>query len=150
MPKLTDQQRTFVNEYVRSGFDRIQACKVAGYSERNPDSIACQLLKKPQVKAEIDRIFQQTEEKVTVEATEIIQGLRKIAFAPPSEKVSNSDRIRAMELLGKTLALYSDSLAISRESAIDTPEIDDDEREMLDQLAREYHKKAAQRGPKLA
>ena len=108
MPKLTDQQKTFVAEYIRSGFDRQQAAKAASYSKKNWPSIVCKLLQKSQIKAEIDRLFEQIEQKSTVEAEEIIKELRKLAFAPISERVGNADRLRALELLGKYLAMWSE------------------------------------------
>ena len=108
MPKLTDQQKVFVAEYIRSGFDRQQAAKAASYSKKNWPSIVCKLLQKSQIKAEIDRLFEQIEQKSTVEAEEIIKELRKLAFAPISERVGNADRLRALELLGKYLAMWSE------------------------------------------
>lgn len=110
MPRLTDKQKTFAQEYVRSGFDRLQAIKEAGYSERSWESIACRLLQKEQIKREIDRLLGEAEEKCTIEASEIIQELRKIAFAPVSERVNNSDRLKALELLGRTKAMWSDKV----------------------------------------
>ena len=108
MARLTDQQKTFVAEYIRSGFDRQQAAKAASYSKKNWPSIVCKLLQKSQIKAEIDRLFEQIEQKSTVEAEEIIKELRKLAFAPISERVGNADRLRALELLGKYLAMWSE------------------------------------------
>ncbi len=115
MPRLTDQQKIFAAEYVRSGFDRQQACKLARYSETTWESQACRLLKRPQIKAEIDRLLSTLwDEKDTVEATEIIKELRKIAFSPL--KLSNSDKIRALELLGKWKCMWTDQLAINPEA----------------------------------
>ena len=125
MPRLTDKQRIFTAEYVRSGFDRKQAALKAGYSERSWESLACNLLQKPQIKAEIDRHLSKLEQGTEVKAEEIIQALRKIAFAPESQRVTNGDRIRALELLGRTKALYSDKLV--SETAEYEPKIYTDE-----------------------
>jgi len=143
MPKLTDQQRNFCLLYVKNGFDQSAAAMQAGYSEKNASSIASKLLNKVQVKAEIDRLCGQIEEKVTVEAAEIIQGLRKIAFAPQSDRVNNSDRLRALELLGKYLALFSERLAVERTDGPEAPQMGEDE-------AAQWKQAASQIGLKLA
>lgn len=134
MPILTDQQKKFCAEYIRSGFDRMAAIKTAGYSEHSGKTIASQLLAKKQVQAEISRLVSQIEEKSSVEIAEVIAGLRRIAFADVTAKVSNADRLRALELLGKSLSLFRDGLSVSAEQ--NHPKIDEYEMAQLQELAR--------------
>ena len=112
MPKLTEQQRNFARLYVKNGFDQSAAAIQAGYSPKHASSQASHLLNKPQIKAEIDRLCEQIEEKTTVEVAEILQALRKIAFASQSKRVTNSERLKALELLGRYKSIFSDRLAI--------------------------------------
>lgn len=134
MPVLTDQQKKFCAEYIRSGFDRMAAIKAAGYSVHSAKTIASQLLAKKQVQAEISRLVSQIEEKSSVEIAEVIAGLRRIAFAEPTAKVSNADRLRALELLGKSLSLFRDGLSVCAEQ--NPPQIDAEEMEALQAIAR--------------
>lgn len=134
MATLTDQQRLFAQEYIRSGFDRLAAIKAAGYSEHSGKTIASQLLAKKQVQAEISRLVSQIEEKSSVEIAEVIAALRRIAFAEPTAKVSNSDRIRCLELLGRSLCLFKDGLSVSAEQ--NPRQLDAEEMEALQAIAR--------------
>lgn len=134
MPVLTDQQRLFAQEYVRSGFDRMAAIRTAGYSEHSGKTIASQLLAKKQVQAEISRLVSQIEEKSSVEIAEVIAALRRIAFAEPTAKVSNSDKLRALELLGRSLCLFRDGLSVSAQE--NPRQIDPAEMEALQAIAR--------------
>lgn len=141
MANLTRQQAKFAEVYCASGFDRKRACAEAGYSVRNYMTIACKLLQKAHVKAKIDEILNQATQSCTIQAGEVIQKLREIAFAPPSSKTSNSDRIQALKLLGSSLGLYSDRLSVSAE----TPQFDltPQEREELQRFATLHMKAVA-------
>ena len=110
MPKLSEKQKRFAESYIKT-FDAGRSAIEAGYSEKSAPSIGSRLLKKPQVAAYLNQLSANIQEKTEVEVGEIIAELRKIAFASAERKVSNSDRIRALELLGKTLAMYTESHA---------------------------------------
>ena len=56
MAKLTDKQMAFVVEIAKGGCTNKQAALTAGYSPANAESQASQMLKKPHVKAELERI----------------------------------------------------------------------------------------------
>ncbi len=137
MATLTPQQKKFVEVYLSSGFDRHKAIAEAGYSVKNADSIACKLLKKSQIQREIDQYFDQQVEKTSVEVGEIIQQLRRIAFAPASGRVTNSDRIRACEVLGKVLGLFKDGLAVGVCVNNQVPQMDPEEEAALMEIARQ-------------
>lgn len=135
MSKLTHQQETFVNKYLEYGFDRERAATEAGYSKANWPSIVSRLLQKPQVKAKIDQFFDSQQEKCTIESSEIIQQLRRIAFAPVSSRTTNSDRIRALELLAKILGLTRDGLAVGVNIDNSTQRMDPADMAELEKLA---------------
>jgi len=115
MSKLNDKQKLFAQEYVKSGFDLRASAINAGYSAKSAGSLASRLVRKPQVKAEIDRLMVQVEERCTVTAAEIVSTLRKIAFAPWSERINATDRLRALELLGRYLAMFTDNVCSTGE-----------------------------------
>jgi hypothetical protein len=133
MATLTDQQKKFCEVYVSTGFDRKKAISESGYSERTGDSIACKLLKKSQIRGEIDRLLNQLTEKSDVQAQEIIKELRLMAFTPPGRGISNSDKLKALELLGKTLSLFRDGLSVSAEQ--NPRQLDAEEMEALQKIA---------------
>jgi phage terminase small subunit len=56
-PSLTDKQRAFVLEYVKD-FNGTQAAIRAGYSEDSASEIAYENLRKPQIRQQIDRHFE--------------------------------------------------------------------------------------------
>ena len=120
MPKLTEQQKRFAESYMRT-FDAGKAAIEAGYSEASAPSQGSKLLRKTQVSAYIDQLSADIQEKTEVEVAEIIQALRKIAFAAPSQKISTSDRLRALELLGKTVALFTERYALEDNEAKPKP-----------------------------
>jgi phage terminase small subunit len=134
--KLTDQQELFVVKYLESGFDREKAALAAGYSKANWASIVSRLLQKPQVKAKIDQFFDSQVEKTTIEAGEIVQSLRRIALAPVSARVTNSDRIRACEVLAKILGLTRDGLAVGVNIDNSTQQMNPADMAELAELAR--------------
>lgn len=140
MPKLTDQQKRFAETYVSNGFDMTAAAIKAGYSEKNASSIASRVIRRSQVKAFIDSLCEQVTEKASVDSAEVIRELRKIAFAPVSERINTGDRLRALELLGKYLCLFSDRSIISTETC-EMPIIDCEQETRLRELAQTYVQK---------
>jgi phage terminase small subunit len=76
--KLTAKQIRFVTEYVQS-LNGTQSAIAAGYSSKTARSIASELLRKPQIKAEIERQDQQRQRQFRVEREYVLQELVKIA-----------------------------------------------------------------------
>jgi phage terminase small subunit len=102
----------FAAEYVKD-WNATQAAQRAGYSAKTAYSQGQRLLKNVEVRAEIDRLSADIADQNDVKVREIIGGLRRIAFAPEDARVSNSDRLRALELLGKYKAMFTDSTNIT-------------------------------------
>ena len=124
--KLTDKQRAFCIEYPKD-FNATQAAIRAGYSD-NPDSARNQgseLLAKPCIRAEIDRILRAREDAQREEIrSRVLEELSKIAMDDMSGSdairdkegnpigVSRKDRLKALELLGKYSALFVDKVEL--------------------------------------
>ena len=134
MPKLNEKQKRFAESYIKT-MDGGRSAIEAGYSERSAPSIASNLLKKPQVASHIHQLSSNIQERTEVEVGEIIAELRKVGFASPDKKVSNSDRLRALHLLGLTCALYTESHAFEN-SRDEIPQFSDEERADLQESAR--------------
>ena len=102
---LTDKQQRFTNEYPKD-FNATQAAIRAGYSPKGAGVMACRLLKNPRVSEEIAKRMGDIVEKTDVEVGEIVAALRKIAFG--GKKATNSEQLKALDLLGRFKAMYTD------------------------------------------
>ena len=103
--KLSPRRVAFAKEYVRLG-NGTQAAKAAGYSEVTAYSQGSRLLKNVEVLAEIERIRAKTEKAETITRAYVIAGLQDIAESGQTE----SSRVRALELLGKSIRLFVDQV----------------------------------------
>lgn len=102
---LTKQQRKAV-EYVVAGETRMVACAKAGY--KTPRQAAFSVFNSPHVKKYLSNHYKKTENKQvdgTVTADFIIRGIKEIAL---KKTAKDADRLKAYELLGKTLAMFTE------------------------------------------
>lgn len=81
--KLTEKQRLFVEEYLID-LNATQAALRAGYSSKTAYSMGNENLKKPQIKAAIERRMKVRENRTEITQDMVIQELAKIAFADSS------------------------------------------------------------------
>ncbi len=86
-PQLTDKQRLFCIYYPKC-FNATKAAKKAGYSEDTAYSIGWELLKKPEIKAEIQRLKQNKLNRAMLDPDDIFQRYLDIAFACITDYVS--------------------------------------------------------------
>lgn len=93
---LNQRQRTFINEYLKS-FNATQAAIAAGYSEKTAYSIGSENLKKPEIAAELERIYRES----TMSADEVLFHLTQIArgdFSDLTDRFGDLDMEKAIEL----------------------------------------------------
>ena len=124
---INEKRKVFAAEYVKD-WNATQAAIRAGYSMKTAYSQGQRLLKNVEVRAEIDRLSADIADQNDVEVKEIIVGLRRIAFAPEGVQVNNSDRLRALELLGKYLAMFTDNQNVTdtiKQAEMDKEEIEE-------------------------
>ena len=95
---LSERQRRFVELY-RRGDDAAAAAERAGYSPRRARRQARELLRRPEIAAEIDARAAKTGEDVS--QGRIMRELARIAFG--EGEVRDGDRLRALEMLTKLL-----------------------------------------------
>lgn len=101
---MTAKQEAFAIEYLKDK-NATQAAIRAGYSKKTAYSIGVQLLKKSDVREFLNSKQQEAAEKATITVESIAESLKEIAANPLAK---DADRIRAYELLGKYLGMFTD------------------------------------------
>ena len=118
--KLTEKEEMFCNEYVVD-FNGTQAAIRSGYSEKTACSIASENLRKLHIKNRIKELSRDYISQLEGRKLRIIKELEAIAFSEGNIKTDNEgnvigkdvrDKLRALELLGKTIAMFTDKMDI--------------------------------------
>ena len=116
LPKLCKRRKAFVY-YKARGFSNVEAIKKAGYKPKD-DFIASQmgskLLQKVNVQIAIEEEKLNIFDKNMITEEYILNGLNKIA----QEGRQEANRVRAWELLGKSLALFTEKVINKGDSTI--------------------------------
>lgn len=95
MSKLNPRQLQFCYEYLKD-FNATQAAIRSGYSDKSARAIACELLTKPNIKAEINYLSSNLFNSKILTLDRIIGEVVSIAF---SNCASDGDKLRALALL---------------------------------------------------
>lgn len=111
---MNDKQRAFAVEYVKDR-NATQAAIRAGYSAKTAYSQAHELLKKPEIQSLIKELEDAAADRAAITVDKIVARLNKIAEDPGAK---DSDRIRADELLGKYLGMFTEKVKLS--GSVDT------------------------------
>lgn len=91
MEQLTQQQKKFVSEYIRT-LDGENAVKTAGYKVKNPKLFAAELLKKDSIIKEIKRQLKLQISALNVQKGYVVQKLLQIAeFSLEEEDITDKD-----------------------------------------------------------
>jgi phage terminase small subunit len=135
--ELTEKQKRFADAYIETG-NASEAARRAGYSEKTARFTASENLTKPNIKSYIDERLQQLSDQRIMKAEEVMQILTSIARNEEQEEVvvfgegsssivnkgmSAKDRIKALELIGKRYAIFTDKKQV--EGTIGVTIIDD-------------------------
>ena len=104
MPKLTNKQKRFCEEY-HIDLNATQAAVRAGYSEKTADRIANQNLKKLEVQQYLQKLMQDRSERTKISADDVVRELERIAMT--DTEITGKEKIKALELLGKHLGMFS-------------------------------------------
>lgn len=100
---LNTKQRRFIAEYLIDS-NGTQAAIRAGYSKKTAAEIAYELLRKPQIRAAIEKPLMRRE----MSAEQVIEELSDIARRPTPKRVKVKEKIRALELLAKKHGLIKE------------------------------------------
>lgn len=111
MAKLTNKQRTFCQEYIID-LNATQAAIRSGYSEKTAECIGYENLRKPQINEVIQSMMEERAEKTGLSAETILNNIIEIeALSKGANKYNEA--LKANELLGKHLKLFTDRLELS-------------------------------------
>ncbi|WGW22193.1 terminase small subunit [Limosilactobacillus fermentum] len=118
------KQQRFVDEYIISG-NATQAAIKAGYSKKTANRIATENLSKPVIKTAIDKRNAEIQSEKTMDMQEVMELLASIARGETTEETvtnkgdvietatRNSDKLKALELIGKRFGAWTDKKEIS-------------------------------------
>lgn len=129
---LTAKQQRFCDEYLVD-LNATQAAIRAGYSKRSAGVIAVENLKKPNIKAYIEKRMDEKEKALIADQDEVLKYLTEVLRGQSkSEEIvienigdftseartmkkapSEKDRLKAAELLGKRYGLYTDKVNLN-------------------------------------
>ncbi|MEK1450074.1 terminase small subunit [Limosilactobacillus fermentum] len=135
--KLTLKQQRFVDEYIISG-NATQAAIKAGYSKKTANRIATENLSKPVIKTAIDQRNAEIQSEKTMDMQEVMELLASIARGETTEETvtnkgdvietatRNSDKLKALELIGKRFGAWTDKKEISGTLDIGMGDYDED------------------------
>ena len=142
---LTAKQTDFVRYYAdiasETRNNAYQSAIRAGYSAKTAKSIGQENLTKPDIKQAIAEYSAEIAEKVDVTRTEIIEALRKLAGLDKGAKqLNNGERLRSLELLGKTLVMFADKHILTPDHV---PQLDEGTRKVLDEALPDIKLKIA-------
>lgn len=107
--KLTPKQRRFVDEYLID-LNATQAAIRAEYSSKTAYSMGQRLLKNVEVQAAIQESQKKRQERTEITQDYVLQKLKEITDQQASDaqdsSLKYSNKIKALELLGKHLGLF--------------------------------------------
>lgn len=108
--KLTAKQQAFIREYLVD-FNATQACIRAGYSKKTANEQGAQNLAKlsKEIKLYQDKIAANAE----ITQQDIIKRLSLIAFDKLGEDIHHKDQIKALELIGKHIGMFSQKIELT-------------------------------------
>lgn len=125
---MTPKQRRFVAEYLKDHNGKEAAIR-AGFSSKSAKAIACELLSKPEVRAELEDKMVEVEDKAIVDAAYVLTSLKEVSkrcmvaepvleYNPETRqkeetgewKFDSAGANRSLELLGKHLKLFTDKV----------------------------------------
>lgn len=120
--KCTDRQLRFAAEYILD-WNGTRAAQRAGYTGKDPvlAVTASGLLRNPKVSEEIERLLSPENERRNERRARVIEQLEAIAYNDSEVdvirdkdgeilSVSRRDKIKTLELLGKTVSMFTDRI----------------------------------------
>jgi len=124
---FSPRQLRFVHAFVANGGIVGEALAEAGYPASAPNP-----MRYPHVRDRVRDLFRKYSRQKGVEARAIIAELASVAFAPIGDPdISTRDKIRALELLGKNQALFTEKIELTGkvkwEHEVDLKQLSDDE-----------------------
>lgn len=115
MPSVEEKEQLFVAEYLKD-FNACQAAIRAGYSEKRGRQTGHDLLRKPHIQQGISeavsRMVTKIERRTGVSVERLLVDIDRVGSAAEIEG-KYSDALKAYELLGKHLKMFTDKFELS-------------------------------------
>lgn len=125
---MTERQKRFCEEYLID-CNGTQAAIRAGYSEKTATKIAAENLTKPDIREYIDEKLEEMSSQRTADAREVMEYLTSVMRGEHKEQVlrlvgngtqridsmnvTEKDRLKAAELIGKRYGLFKESVDVN-------------------------------------
>jgi len=107
--EITKRQKSFADEYLKD-YNGKQAAIRAGYSEKTAENQASRMLRLVKVAEYLGKRQIEKEKKIGITIEAIIDELKEVGFGiVDGDKLKMNDKIKALELLGKHLGMFSES-----------------------------------------
>lgn len=107
--EITKRQKNFADEYLKD-YNGKQAAIRAGYSEKTAENQASRMLRLVKVAEYLGKRQIEKEKKIGITIEAIIDELKEVGFGiVDGDKLKMNDKIKALELLGKHLGMFSES-----------------------------------------
>jgi hypothetical protein len=134
--------KSIAAEYILTGYDKRKTLLNCGYKEGYVNSKGLQnVFNNDLVKKEIEHLSKKTEIKTDVTIEEIVKELKSLAFL--TADINKSDKLKALELLGKYKAMFTDKSIVSNELP---PALEQREKEALEEASRQAAIKLSKTG----
>lgn len=108
MPKLTPKQKRFCEEYLVD-LNATRAYKEAYPNVKKDDTAAVnasRMLRNAKVSEYINELMEKRSEETGITAKKVLDELEKVAFV--DVELKGSEKLKALELLGKHLGMFND------------------------------------------
>lgn len=112
---LTHKQKTFIEHYLIH-LNAKEAARQAGYSERSCEQQGSKLMANPAIRAIVDEELRYRREANRATAEKVIDELSDLAFHDPD--IGKRDKLKALELLGKHFAIFTERIEQANEQQI--------------------------------
>ena len=112
MSKLTEKQKRFCEEYLID-LNATQSALRAGYKN---GEIGRQLITKNNVLKYIEELRENQSKRTEITADKVLEEIGSVAFC--DAKIQGRDKVKALELLGQHLGMFTEKVAITKEEEI--------------------------------
>ena len=106
---MTPRQKRYAQEFSVE-LNKTKAAENAGYAKKHAAQQGERLYRNVEIRAYIDKLLKERSERTQITADKVLTAIADIAF---DEKEKKYNIIRCLELLGKSLSLFTDKIDIS-------------------------------------